>query len=145
MGYPGSVHVARVFRTSDLFGTLEEKCRDLHILGDSAYPLMFNLLTPFSDRGQLNRNQVKYNMLLSSNRITIEHCNGLLKQKWRHLYHLKMRSIETAVHFIRACCVLHNLGLNDNFIANVNVDDEPLEININDVAEDGLGVENEAV
>lgn len=131
VGYPGSVHDARVFRTSDLFHSLQEKCNEFHILGDSAYPLMYNLMTPFPDRGMLTRNQINYNFQHSSNRICIEHCNGLLKQKWRQLYHLKLRDIRTIVHFIRACCVLHNLALNDNFLYIEG--DNNLEANENNV------------
>lgn len=114
-GYPGSVHDARVFRTSPLCDSLQNKCEQYHIIGDSAYPLLPNLLTPFKDRGMLTRNQLNYNTKLSSNRMVIEHCNGLLKQKWRQLYHIKFRNIRTIVNFIRACCVLHNLSINDHF------------------------------
>ncbi|KAF2887671.1 hypothetical protein ILUMI_18503 [Ignelater luminosus] len=39
----------------------------------------------------------------------------LLKQKFRQLYHVKLRSITDTVHLIRACCVLHNLALQDEF------------------------------
>lgn len=51
VGYPGSVHDSRVFRISPLSQTLQEKCQDLYILGDSGYPLLPNLLTPFKDWG----------------------------------------------------------------------------------------------
>lgn len=122
LGYPGSVHDARVFRTSTLGASLADKCEDAHLLGDSAYPISRNLLTPFPDRGLLTRQQINYNMKHSSNRIKIEHCNGLLKQKWRQLYHVKLRKIRNIVNFIRACCVLHNLSLEDN--ENYGEDDE---------------------
>lgn len=44
----------------------------------------------------------------------IEHCFGILKQKFRQLYHLKLRSEHDIANFIRACCVLHNLALEDD-------------------------------
>lgn len=115
VGYPGSVHDSRVFRVSPLSQSLQEKCGELYIVGDSGYPLLPNLLTPFRDRGQLNQAQGNYNIKLSKNRILIEHCNGLLKQKFRQLYHIKLRKMINIVHFIRACCVLHNLAIMDDF------------------------------
>lgn len=93
---------------------MEEKCQDGHLLGDSAYPLSKNLLTPFPGRGLLTPDQINYNLKHSSNRIRIEHCNGVLKQKWRQLYHVKLRQVRSIVHFIRACCVLHNLALQED-------------------------------
>lgn len=127
-GYPGSVHDARVFRTSPLNETLEEKCGEFHLLGDSAYPLSKNLMTPFPDRGLLNRLQINYNMQHSINRVKIEHCNGVLKQKWRQLYHVKLRDIRLIVNFIRACCVLHNLGLQDGVLLDLEPNEENAEL-----------------
>lgn len=42
--------------------------------------------------------------------MNIEHTFGLLKQRFRQLYYCKLKNIETLCHFIRACCVLHNLS-----------------------------------
>lgn len=122
IGYPGSVHDSRVFRNSPLYQSLEEKCNNYHILGDSGYPLHKNLLTPFKDRGQLTDRQLYYNVQLSKNRYVIEHCFGVLKQKFRQMYHIKLRNMEYIVHLIRAACVLHNLALEDDF--HVEIDDE---------------------
>jgi hypothetical protein len=114
VGYPGSVHDSRVFRSSSLFATLQQKCDNYHLLGDSGYPLRSHLMTRFRNRGQLTRAQTNYNAALASNRYVIEHCFGLLKQKFRQLYHVKLRTIRDIVHFIRACCVIHNLAINDD-------------------------------
>ncbi|XP_030745146.1 putative nuclease HARBI1 [Sitophilus oryzae] len=120
VGFPGSVHDSRVFRNSTLCATLQQKCVNFHLLGDSGYPLLTNLLTPFRDRGQLSRAQTNYNVALATNRYIIEHCFGLLKQKYRQLYHVKLRNVRDIVHFIRACCVLHNLALKDDVPLNQN-------------------------
>ncbi|KAL1490296.1 hypothetical protein ABEB36_013012 [Hypothenemus hampei] len=50
----------------------------------------------------------------------IEHCFGVLKQKFRQMYYVKLRKIRLIVHFIWAACVLHNALINDNFLRNAN-------------------------
>lgn len=55
-------------------------------------------------------------MQLAKNRYVIEHCFGVLKQKFRQMYHIKLRKMEYIVHFIRAACVLHNIALADQFL-----------------------------
>ncbi|KAF2892673.1 hypothetical protein ILUMI_13500 [Ignelater luminosus] len=67
------------------------------------------------DWGHLTRPQRNYNLKLAQNRYIIEHCFELLKQKFRQLYHVKLRSITDTVHLIRTCCVLRNLALQDEF------------------------------
>lgn len=119
VGFPGSVHDSRVFKRSSLSRTMQQKCGDnMYIIGDSGYPLRVHLLTPFQNRGQLTSRQSNYNSVLSRNRYIIEHCFSRLKQKFRQLYHLKLRNIRLITHMIRACCVLHNISLNDEFIMN---------------------------
>lgn len=113
IGYPGSVHDSRVYRNSTLNNTLEQKCGRYFLLGDSGYPLQNNLLTPYKDRGNLTRRQRNYNIKLARNRYVIEHTFGVLKQKFRQLYHLKLRNIRYICHCIRAACVLHNIALDD--------------------------------
>lgn len=34
-----------------------------------------------------------------------------MKQKFRQLFHIKLKNVEFIVHFIRACAVLNNLSL----------------------------------
>ncbi|KAJ8964431.1 hypothetical protein NQ314_004910 [Rhamnusium bicolor] len=65
--YPGSVYDSRVLSSSPLNETLPEKCGDSYILGDSGYPCLKNLLTPFRDNGYLTRRQRNYNYILSTN------------------------------------------------------------------------------
>lgn len=80
------------------------------MLADSAYPCLPNMLVPYKDTGHLTRSQKKFNTRLSSCRVTIEHAFGDLKQRFRQLYHLKLRDIVRLVQVIHACCVLHNLA-----------------------------------
>ncbi|KAI4471415.1 hypothetical protein MML48_1g05754 [Holotrichia oblita] len=150
VGYPGSVHDSRIFNASPLGQTLPIKCGEQYIIGDSGYPCLKHLLTPFKDRGQLTRRHRNYNYMLSKNRYIIEHCFGILTQKFRQLYHLKLRSIPDCVHFIRACAVLHNLAIDDHFIIEeVAVDPDNVVVAPNEEAEeddrDGVTKRNEVM
>ncbi|KAJ8929175.1 hypothetical protein NQ314_018158 [Rhamnusium bicolor] len=135
VGFPGSVHDSRVLRNSPLYNTLPEKCQDYFILGDSGYPCLPHLLTPFRDTGQLSRRQRNYNYLLSKNRYLAEHSFGIMKHRFRQLYHLKLRCIRDIVHFIRAYAVLHNIAIEDDFEIQGDLDIDPEPIARRDMVE----------
>ena len=62
----------------------------------------------------------------SSTRVAIEHTFGLLKQRFRQLFHLKVRGSPRICHVIKACCVLHNLSdFNELEDFAVNLEDLP--------------------
>lgn len=98
---------------------------DFYILGDSAYPCNRYIITPYRDNGHLSGAKKRFNIKLSSARVTIEHTFGILKQRFRQLYYCKLRGIEKLCHFIRACCVLHNLANEDDFDFDTNINVEP--------------------
>ncbi|KAK9708217.1 DDE superfamily endonuclease [Popillia japonica] len=86
VGFPGSVHNARVFLRSPLF----EYCTqdnlfpgNSHLLGDSAYPLKTHILAPFRDNGHLNQNQKIYNTAHAATRsvIDVRTCVWIIKRK----------------------------------------------------------------
>lgn len=111
LGYPGSVHDARVFRESDLFPVLPNLCSDHeYILADSAYPLLKHVIVPYRDNGHLTARQKNFNKTLSSCRVVVEHAFGALKQRFRQLYHCKLRKLSRIIKLIYACCILHNLA-----------------------------------
>ena len=60
---------------------------------------------------------------MSHNRYVIEHCFGLLKQRFRQLYHLKLKDISFITNFIRACCVLHNIAIDDEIYLLADAED----------------------
>nr|CAI5866557.1 unnamed protein product [Callosobruchus analis] len=66
IGFPRSVHDSRVFRASPLSTMLEQKCQKNYILGDSGYPCLRHLLTPFKDMSNLTNVQQNYNWRLDS-------------------------------------------------------------------------------
>ncbi|XP_047518829.1 putative nuclease HARBI1 isoform X2 [Pieris napi] len=103
IGRPGRAHDASVFRTSTLYNQ--------HILGDSAYPLMLNVLTPFKDNGHLSPQQIRYNVKHASIRSIIERAFGLLKGKFRRLRYLDVKSVDMGIVVISVACTLHNFLL----------------------------------
>ncbi|XP_029662995.1 putative nuclease HARBI1, partial [Formica exsecta] len=113
IGMPGRMHDARVFRNSTLFNEITNAERlliphNMHLIGDSAYPLLCTLMTPFRDNGHLTHSQIIYNVKLSSIRSIIERCFGLLKTKFRRLKYLDIGDFELGNNMIAAACVLHN-------------------------------------
>jgi hypothetical protein len=107
--YPGSVHDARVYKSSPLYNRLQtQPLPDRYLLGDSAYGLDGNMIVPYRDNGHLTPEQKRFNFLHSSTRVDIERCFGLLKGKFRRLKFLDMKKVRDIPHVIVACCVLHN-------------------------------------
>ena len=85
VGWPGSVHDARVLGKSSLYetSTAGENCGHyFHLLGNSAYPLKEWLLTPFKERGNLGDDQAKYNYVHSSTRMATDRAFGMLKGRF---------------------------------------------------------------
>lgn len=107
-GWPGSVHDARVFRNSPIIAEMEKLNVDMHVLGDSAYPLSLSLLTPFRNTGNLTEKERKFNLLHSSARSAIERAFGLLKGKFRRLKSLDISLEHKIPEVIMSCVRLHN-------------------------------------
>lgn len=81
VGFPGRMNDAKVF-LSPLYQRLIT--RNLlppthHLIGDSAYHLLKNLMKPYQDNGHLTIEKVTYNAKLSSVRPVKEQTFGLLK------------------------------------------------------------------
>lgn len=62
-----SVYESRVFKMSSHSKSLQQKCGDIYIIGDTDYPLQGHLITPFENRRQLTslRCQTNYSTVLS--------------------------------------------------------------------------------
>ena len=125
VGYPGSVHDSRVLRLSGLADLAEKgeilksptiiiQCVEVRpmLAGDSAYPLSGWPLKPFSTRGNLLRQEKKFNKKFSAMRAVVERALGMLKGRWRILakknntskvYHKQLFVSQTAA------CGLHNV------------------------------------
>ncbi|XP_050518027.1 putative nuclease HARBI1 isoform X2 [Diabrotica virgifera virgifera] len=133
IGMPGRMHDSRVFRNSPVFRRINNRQNYLipehfHLLGDAAYPLITNVMTPFRDTGHLTEAQTRYNRKLSVARSIIERTFGILKSKFRRLKYLDIANIELGNTIIAAACVLHNFTYrgqdndeyNEELIDNIN-------------------------
>ena len=121
-GWPGSIHDARVLRLSTLYQRAEnnliltEPVKRINgvtvrplLIGDSAYPLLPWLVSPYPHSHNLNRNQAKFNKILSKSRVTVERAFGKLKCHWRCLLKPLEEKTPKVPHTILTCCILHNI------------------------------------
>ncbi|KAK4880827.1 hypothetical protein RN001_008973 [Aquatica leii] len=106
--FPGATHDAYIWRQ---FPILWKICTE-EILG--IYPTRPWLLTPLENTQ--NAGDQRYNEQFCSIRSTIERCNGVFKSRFRCL--IRHRTLHydpvMAGKIINACCVLHNLCINNN-------------------------------
>ncbi|KAJ8683335.1 hypothetical protein QAD02_019127 [Eretmocerus hayati] len=102
-GWPGSVHDARMYKNSGVPGILARK--------NTTYPCTKHLMPPYKDNGHLLPHQKLFNKQLSKCRVCVEHTIGLLKQRFRILYHMRLQPGMRRLKVIRACIVLHNMAL----------------------------------
>ncbi|CAG5056328.1 unnamed protein product [Parnassius apollo] len=151
-GRPGRCHDASVLHSSALYRRLIDPAHPLlsncqHLLGDSGYPLSTHILTPFRDNGHLSDQETRYNVVHASCRSIIERAFGLLKVKFRRLYHLNVQSVRMANVMIAASCTLHNFNLmhgqaniwdNSNFVNENRDDDDHNDDDIGDDDADGV-------
>ena len=103
-------------------------------MADSGYALKPHCITPYKHPLTNLAHHQMFNELFSSKRVTIEHVNGQLKNRWACLKgiptQIKIRSDFKRVNDqVASCCVLHNLlkSLNDEW----EVVDEELELEDN--------------
>ncbi|CAB4017612.1 Hypothetical predicted protein [Paramuricea clavata] len=121
IGYPGSMHDARVLRSSDIFqkaqngDILTEPLASINgvqvrplLLGDGAYPLLPWLIKPYPNGAILNCSQRRFNKTLSSARSIVERAFGILKARWRILLKRLDNRFENISEVILSCCILHN-------------------------------------
>ena len=122
IGWPGSVHDARVLANSELYqrgqmGVLfpeqpkqiEGVSVPLLILGDPAYPLLPWIMKPYTDTGRLSRQQSGFNYRLSRARVVTENAFGRLKARWRCLMKRNDTNIAMMPTVVAACAILHNM------------------------------------
>lgn len=125
VGMPGSTHDSRVLRRSSVYrmvraNTLFPEGLTFagfrpYFLGDSGYPLLPWLMTPYRDgagraapRSVLER---LYNRKLSRGRSVVENAFGIFKQSFRELLNVTNLNVTFLPDVVVCCCILHNILL----------------------------------
>ena len=120
-GFCGSAHDMRVYSNSTLANSSGRFFRPgEYLLADSGYTTTVNTVSSYKKPSSLLRVNERFNKCLSSIRIRVEHCIGILKGRFPSLQSLrtKIHDVDThkrAVLWIKACTVLHNMLLSDTF------------------------------
>lgn len=141
-GTSGRMHDARIFRLSYVRDKVMQMGQDFHLLGDGAYPLSVNLLTPYRNCGNMPEEHRLFNIKFSSTRVKIENAFGLLKQRFRQLIRLDGWYILSMSRFILSCCVTHNICLElDDFLEEI---EEFVEVGDGEPNEQLAAVDQEA-
>lgn len=122
VGWPGSVHDARVLANSSIYKKAEtqqiltgdvvvhqEMSIPIFLVGDSAYPLSTWLMKPFAHNSNLTPSQRSFNFHLSRARIVVENSFGRLKARWRRLMKRNDMNVDNVPCVVTACCILHNM------------------------------------
>ena len=95
------------------------------LLADSGYSASYTVIPAFKRvRGQnLTPDKQAFNTHLSQQRVEVEHCIGMLKNRWHSMKNLwvKLKDHRTAqrlVVWLRVCVILHNMMLEqkDTFV-----------------------------
>ena len=121
VGWAGCTHDQRVFDNSALELRPDELFSpSQYLLADSGYSPRSHVVPAFKrpPRQGLSAAENAFNSRLSSIRVRVEHCIGMLKARFSSLRGSRLligneRSLHRCVYWIRACATLHNLLLDD--------------------------------
>ncbi|CAG8677124.1 12828_t:CDS:1, partial [Dentiscutata heterogama] len=111
LGYPASVHDAKVFRNSSLYRCRNQLFEETdYVLADSAYPISLNIIPSFKDPSGLDKNQkIAFNQKHSKSRVVVEQAFGRLKSRFRLLQELRTKNTKMATDLIEISLILYNI------------------------------------
>ena len=137
--WPGSTHDGRMWRESKVSNQVRCLSDEFHVLGDSAYPLQMNLMSPYKNpqnRSESNKlfyiihvknNLGRFNYKHSATRMAIEKAYGVIKRRFPLLkFGLRFKKVVDSANCIAAAVVLHNICLlHDDDLNNFDEENEP--------------------
>ena len=123
VGWPGSVHDARVLSNSaifkkgvdnTLFDGVESRIiqgNDVPplILGDPAYPFLPWLMKRYPENNDTPRVQRVFNYRLSRARMTVENTFGRFKGRFKRFSKRVDMEVSSLVNVVLSSCILHNI------------------------------------
>ena len=83
VGWPGSMHASRIFWNSSLSQALHVRLANtnFHLLADTAYPISVYVMVPFKRNRELEERELSFNLILKSDRQSVERAIGLKKKE----------------------------------------------------------------
>ncbi|CAG8664161.1 6218_t:CDS:1, partial [Dentiscutata heterogama] len=129
IGWPASVHNAKVFKYSYLYRNNNLFCKNEdYLLGDSAYSLLTWIITPFKDpQGPDTQKQKYYNTVHSKTRVVIEQAFGRLKARFSFLKCMKLKDTMKGTDIIDISFILHNFVEKNNDTWEENDNDNEID------------------
>ena len=123
VGWPGSVHDARVLSNSQLYHlgvqgelfksdmneTIDGVVVSPMFLGDPAYPLLEWLMKAYPENGNAPRWQRNFNYRLSRARMSVENTFGRWKGRFRRFLKRVDIGVGSASYIVAVSCILHNI------------------------------------
>jgi hypothetical protein len=111
LGYPASVHDAKVFRNSSLYRYRNQLFEETdYVLADSAYPISPTIIPSFKNPSGSDRNrQNAFNKMHSKTRVVVEQAFGRLKNRFQLLKEIRTKKTDIATDLIEISLILHNL------------------------------------
>lgn len=142
-GEPGSLDDAEVLKKSSLYTTASNYVnffKKYFLLGNSVYPSLRWLVPPFTNNGQLSKNQIQFNCLHSSTRDVVETAFNSLKGRFKRLRKFDNNKIDFIANCTIAICMLHNICILHNDLLDDDMNDpndteEDIEIETEDLQE----------
>ena len=143
IGWPGSVHDARVLSNSKIFEkgnndtlfpqNIEEEISGQRvnpvIIRDGAYPLLQWLMKPYPENNTTPRIKKLFNYQLSRARMTVENAFGKWKGRFIRFSKRVDMAVSSVVNIVKTSCILHNICeiQNNEFLPLWQIDNEALE------------------
>lgn len=83
-----------------------------HLVGDVMYPLLLNLMTPYTDHnGELTPGHIRYNRAVHLWNAPAERAFAALMSRFKRLEFLDVSTLELGTIVVSATCMLHNFIL----------------------------------
>lgn len=98
--------------------------KDQHLLGDCSYPSRTWLITPYQEKegSELDDEQTFFNTTHSECLEGIKRSFGLLRGRFQRLYYIDSLRSTAITKFIAACCILHNICLQNSDISEEDIE-----------------------